>query len=207
MVDEKITGNELVEQVVYQDKIVKIVLPKSASVQGHLQVKPQKNLSKISEFSKEEAEHFFYTCSYTATLLFELMKAEGTNIIVNESKGVVADVVARKSDDVLDFTWQPLTIDEGEMNSALNSIKDNAFYVNNKDAKYFKQEEEPREGKITNNKDESNYEQLQKEKRKEARKEESGMKKGTSEEEEENTSLKKAKKQEDYLIRQLIRIP
>jgi hypothetical protein len=63
-------------------------------------------------------------------ILFQGLQAEGTNIIVDESgEKLIVHIVARKSDDGLNYHWEPQQLDEGVMKEAEETIKDKAFYL------------------------------------------------------------------------------
>ncbi|MBC8495731.1 HIT domain-containing protein [archaeon] len=108
--------------VLYEDDIAAAVLPANAAAKGHIIILPKRKVKYIEELSEEESEHIFYVSSYAATVLFESLGAQGTNIITNEGEEFYIDVVARKQDDGLNFQWQPKQLHTPEMDSVMSSI-------------------------------------------------------------------------------------
>jgi diadenosine tetraphosphate (Ap4A) HIT family hydrolase len=161
----------------YEDALVRAELAPDAASHGHVLVTPQRSAQHLGDLSEEESAHLFLVASYTASILFQGLKSEGTNIIVEEgSKGhsLVAHIIARKADDGLSFAWQPQKA--GDDKDILDRIKDKTFLIGRR--KSAPQEEsaaeEPEEPTKDLNGDEA---------------------------------LRDEEEQENYLIKQLIRIP
>ena len=106
-------------KLIYEDEIVKVGLPDKAATKGHLQVST--SFSSLEEMPDDIVEHLFFTSSFSATALFELLQAQGTNIIMNEG---VVDVIARIPDDGLNFLWTPTKADPAELDKVCSQIKD-----------------------------------------------------------------------------------
>lgn len=147
--------------IVYEDDHLFIVLPEKPACKGHLKVYSQKPVRFVHEL--EQREFFFTAASLAATALFELMGAQGTNIIINNGPfeggnvHLVADVMARFEGDGLDFQWQPTQLPDTEMQSAEERIRDKTFYIGKEQP-----EEEPKvveEGPapVTESSDGKNY--------------------------------------------------
>lgn len=138
--------------LLYQDSIASICISNHPSSQGHLQVIPTKHITKIEELSEQESTHMWHLASYSATVLFETLKAQGTNIILNsvdfEDKHLVIDVIARTQDDGLNFLWDPKKLDETTMSEVAKQIKDKLDVM-----KYY--QEHPNQNK--EHKDESSH--------------------------------------------------
>lgn len=116
--------------LIYEDQIVKAELIENAAASGHVTVTPQKQVRFLQELTNEESAHFFLVASYSAAILFQGLQAEGTNIIVDEEgERLIVHIVARKTDDGLNFAWEPKQLDEGVMKEAEERIKDKAFYL------------------------------------------------------------------------------
>ena len=65
----------------------------------------------------------FFGASYGTTALFELLGAQGTNIILNESEEQLCiDVVARSENDGLNFLWEPKQGDPNELKDVAKSF-------------------------------------------------------------------------------------
>ena len=99
-----------------------VELSDTPSVKGHLTVKNSKALGICNDV---EAVSFFSAVSLCATALFELVGAQGTNIIIQEKDDILqGDVLARMQNDGVDFLWQPTRGDPAELDSVAKSIKD-----------------------------------------------------------------------------------
>lgn len=120
MIQELLTEKE---RILYEDDVVAAVLVKNAAIKGHIKIIPKTPVKSIEELSEDELERIFYTASYAATLLFETIGAQGTNIITNEDDGFSMDVIARMPDDGLDFQWEPKQLPTSDLDSALSGIK------------------------------------------------------------------------------------
>lgn len=110
------------ERIIYEDDIAAAILVKNACAKGHIQIIPKRPVHKIEELSEEECEHIFRIASSTATVIFETIGAQGTNIISNEDDGFSIDVIARKQDDGLNFQWKPKQLPTNEMDAVMSSI-------------------------------------------------------------------------------------
>ncbi|MBU2560866.1 MAG: HIT family protein [Nanoarchaeota archaeon] len=124
---------ELAEQkqnMLYEDEIVLAVIPEKTATKGHVLVVAKDHHDNIQEIDDKELEHIFYTASFAATSLFETLEAHGTNIIAKTGSMIKKgghfhiDVIARKSDDGLNFLWTPKRLPEEEMKEAQGKIKD-----------------------------------------------------------------------------------
>lgn len=110
---------------IYEDAYVIARLAENAAVKGHIIIQPRRQARHLGELPPEESAHLFLVANYTAAILFQGLKAEGTNIICNEEEEqLTVHVLARRSDDGLSFQWQPQQIDEATMNEALERIRD-----------------------------------------------------------------------------------
>jgi histidine triad (HIT) family protein len=131
----------MAREKLYEDAICFVTLAEKPATVGHIKVYPQKPVKTLEELDDEFVQHMFFVASYSATALFEGLKAEGTNIIVNNGSSagqkedsICIDVIARFGDDKLDILWKPKKLDEAKMEEAFKAIKGEAFYVN-KDTK------------------------------------------------------------------------
>jgi diadenosine tetraphosphate (Ap4A) HIT family hydrolase len=113
-------------KLLYEDVFLKAELANPPAIGGHILIKPQEQLFLLSELQNEEREHFFFTASYGATLLFELLKAHATNIIINENpkEQLTAHIITRFQEDGLNFLWQPIPVPNEELQAIGKQIKD-----------------------------------------------------------------------------------
>lgn len=110
----------------YQDPLIEIALSDKPCAFGHLIVTPTKESYKIEDLSDDEVKHLFYGASYSATALFELLGAHGTNIILTElsNEKLNVNVIARKENDGLNFQWNPIKGNPLELKEVAKKIKD-----------------------------------------------------------------------------------
>lgn len=114
------------KNILYEDEVVVVIAPEKGCTKGHLKVIPKKHVKSIEEVSSKDAEHLFYTASYSATALFENLGAQGTNIICNSGEGehLEMHVISRMENDGLNFMWEPKQAEESDLKDALDRIKD-----------------------------------------------------------------------------------
>ncbi|MFP4523155.1 MAG: HIT family protein [Candidatus Nanoarchaeia archaeon] len=111
----------------YEDGLIRAELILPGANKGHLFVCPKEDYSSLEELDNTLRDHLFFTSSYVATLLFELVKAHGTNIILNEvEKPFGVHIIARYQDDGLNFLWEPKPGDQQKLVDIGKKIKDAA---------------------------------------------------------------------------------
>jgi diadenosine tetraphosphate (Ap4A) HIT family hydrolase len=120
------------EEIVFQNEVFSISVPAQAQAMGHLRIRPIRSVTALAELSFEETKAIFATANLISRLLFEWLKAEGTNIIANENKQVYVDVLARKENDGVMLHWEPQALTPQQMDDLQSRIKDKAFVVNKK---------------------------------------------------------------------------
>lgn len=140
--------------IVYEDALVQLRLASAAAAKGHLMLVPKKKTVHLSDLDEEESAHFFLVASYAAAIIFQGLKAEGTNIIVEE-QDLVAHIIGRKSDDGLNFQWKPGESDEGTLNDMQEAIKDKAFMIGKTAAE--EQREPMTENELQDEEERENY--------------------------------------------------
>ncbi len=120
--------------IVYEDDNYVAILPSKPAVPGHVKIIPRQHFSQLDEMSEELVEGLFFLANFASTAVFDAAKAHGTNIILNESDSHLAiDVIPRKDNDGLNFTWKPKQLSPAEMDEVHNKIKDKAFLIDRKD--------------------------------------------------------------------------
>ena len=81
-------------------------------------------------------EEIFFLANFSSVSAFEVLRAQGTNIILNETNNHLAvDVIPRRENDGLNFLWKPKQLTPEEMNEVHNRIKDKTFVIGQKEAK------------------------------------------------------------------------
>ena len=72
--------------VLYEDEKLVCVLPAKGSVAGQVDIYPKAEEKDIAKLSSEDSVHVFATASMIASLLFEGLKAQGTNILLRSGR-------------------------------------------------------------------------------------------------------------------------
>ncbi len=128
MAEENISLKE--SEYAYEDEICYAELGKG--VVGHVKIYSKKKVKKLEDLTADEVHHLFTVASYTATVVFESLGAQGTNILCNNSKNsdeLCIEIVPRNFSDDLDFQWPPKKFDDSEMQSISSRIKERAFFI------------------------------------------------------------------------------
>lgn len=118
----------MTESLLYEDRVLRIALPAKGLVQGHLVLRPASERQTVHELSGDEISYLLNASNFCAAMLFEVLGAHGTNIILNE-RPVRVDVVARKQDDNLPLLWTPKQLQPAEMTDAETKLHDAAFSI------------------------------------------------------------------------------
>ncbi len=121
------------KEVVYEDRVARAVMPEKGLTKGHVVVEPRREVSSIEDLPGEIRSHLFYIASYSATVLFESLDADGTNIVLNEGgsdgEGLRLDVVARYEDDSIDFLWDSEQASPESLSEMQSKLKKETFYI------------------------------------------------------------------------------
>ncbi|MDO8656951.1 MAG: HIT domain-containing protein, partial [Nanoarchaeota archaeon] len=130
----------------YEDEKILCVLPNAGVVPGHIQIYSKKEEKYIEKVSPEDSVYLFSAASICASLLFEAMKVQGTNLIVksgpsddNPDGKLCIHILPRKQDDSLQgLLWQPVQ-PKYNLDGVMEKIKDKMWKV-----KYAPKKEEPK---------------------------------------------------------------
>lgn len=128
--------------VLYEDDKILCVLPQQSAVAGHIQIYSKKEEKFVEKLSPEESVYLFSAASVVASLLFEALKGQGTNIILKS--GLTDDapdgklclhILSRKQDDSLQgLLWQPKQ-PSYNLEEVMEKIKDKMWKVEYKEEK------------------------------------------------------------------------
>ncbi|MBT7903336.1 HIT family protein [Candidatus Woesearchaeota archaeon] len=117
-------------EILYEDDVVYAVIPKTPAIKGHIQVITKKKYKSFESVPDKDVEHLMYTASFTATALFENLQPGGTNIMLDtgnmfseDENHIIVNVIARNTEDGLNFLWTPQQIPEGEISQIQEKIK------------------------------------------------------------------------------------
>jgi diadenosine tetraphosphate (Ap4A) HIT family hydrolase len=114
------------EKPVYKNKELGVFIPKSPTATGHIVVA---TLSHQKFEDVKDVNSFFSFGNTASVILFEGMKAQGTNIIMRSNEHASLDILPRVENDGLNFQWQPKKLSDKDMDKAASAIKDEAFYI------------------------------------------------------------------------------
>jgi len=122
------------EDIIYEDDYSVVAIANSAI--GHMKVYSKK-AKRLNELDDDSIERLFVTASYAATMAFEGLGAQGTNIVINDMNAnevVCIDVLPRKFEDNIDLLWEPKKMTEQDFMDASKRIKDNCDLIEHKKA-------------------------------------------------------------------------
>ncbi|MBN2422750.1 HIT family protein [Candidatus Woesearchaeota archaeon] len=126
----KIMENKKEFKIIYEDDVCIALLHESPSVPGHTLLFPKEHFPILEEIPDKITEHLFVVANKISMLLFELLKATGTNIIINngtdagqELPHFLINIIPRKEKDNLNFEWAPKKKGEDELKTTLSMIK------------------------------------------------------------------------------------
>ncbi|MCM2326188.1 MAG: HIT domain-containing protein [Candidatus Woesearchaeota archaeon] len=88
-------------------------VPKKSACKGHIEL-----------HAKSRDPEFFMYSNICSSASFDLLGAQGSNIIIDDSDaGIKAHIIPRFSDDGLNFLWTPKKLDEHTMSGIQSSIE------------------------------------------------------------------------------------
>lgn len=116
---------------IHEDDFVIAALDIRPANQGHLIVFPKKHYSLTAQMPDNEVAHLFKIANKLATKVFDVVKAEGTNIFLangyvagQTAPHVLVHVIPRFQEDNIVFQWEPKKIDNKENDKIIASLKD-----------------------------------------------------------------------------------
>lgn len=74
------------ERVVYEDAAVVALAPEQPTALGHIQVLPKQHVENIDDLPEDVVIQLYFVASYAASAIFETAGAQGTNIIALNGK-------------------------------------------------------------------------------------------------------------------------
>lgn len=116
---------------IYEDKDVFAFLSPTPSTIGHIVVMPKRHVPIIEALSDDVVSHMFNVANKISIAAFESLKIEGTNIIIQngveagqESPHFSLNIIPRKTGDGLMFEWPTKQLSEEEMATIELQLKD-----------------------------------------------------------------------------------
>jgi histidine triad (HIT) family protein len=119
------------EKFMYADEKLLISSALEPSTLGHLQLWPKAHYNILEQVPDTELSNFIGIANKLSMLLFQLMRAEGTNILIQN--GLPAGqtiahfsihVLPRKEGDGITLSWNPKKSSNEDLEYAMNKIKD-----------------------------------------------------------------------------------
>jgi histidine triad (HIT) family protein len=125
-----ISGKRKTALLYQDDKLMAFMAEQPATI-GHMIVLPKKHLPIFEASTDEDAEKIFKVANKASIALFEAIKCEGTNILINngidagqEEPHFSINLIARREGDGLSFEWAPKQLSEEEMASVEIQLKE-----------------------------------------------------------------------------------
>jgi diadenosine tetraphosphate (Ap4A) HIT family hydrolase len=117
---------------VYRDDACYATINDEPSTLGHIRIYPHSQIECLENMKSTEVLHLFKVASICSSMLYEGMKAQGTNIICHNGKGqhpLCIEVLARFNEDNLGLMWEPTQGNPAEITTTANMIKDKIIPV------------------------------------------------------------------------------
>ena len=122
--------------VIYEDEKVRAIIPNNASAKGQVTLYSKKESQYIEKLSQEDSAYLFFTASMVSKVVFEAVKAQGTNILLmsgesddNPSGALAIHILPRWQDDGLQgLIWEPKR-PSYNLDDVASKIKDKAWNV------------------------------------------------------------------------------
>ena len=128
------------EDIIYEDDYSVVAIASTAI--GHMKVYSKKG-KRLNDLDDDSIERLFITASYAATMAFEGLGAQGTNLIINDmnkNESLCIEVLPRKFEDNIDLLWEPKKMTEQDFMDASKRIKDNCDLIEYKKKEKAKKE-------------------------------------------------------------------
>lgn len=98
-------------------------IPEKGAARGHIRF-------SVKGRTPENVALAGFCANITASVLFERMQAQGTNIILQLTKEEARiEVIARAEDDKLNLLWEGKQVDPGQMNDIQERIRNKTFFI------------------------------------------------------------------------------
>jgi len=140
-----IAENKIKSKKIYEDKEIIIVLEINPSNPGHTIVFPKQHIQVLSQL--KDVSHLFNLVNKISSVLFDTLKAQGTNIFVANGQAagqliphVVINIIPRFNEDKLNLFLEHKKTTEEELDKILNKIKEKSSIL--------LESEKPKERKI-----------------------------------------------------------
>lgn len=151
--------------LLFEDEHTALLLAPKPATPGHVILVPKQHAAILEQIPDFVIGKLFDKANTISIAVFEMLGAEGTNIIVNNGitagqsvNHCVVNVLPRRQNDGLNFTWQPKQLSEEEMSTVELTLKEEAKSI----GVFEKEAPKPKEittkaEEIEENQDEVNY--------------------------------------------------
>lgn len=136
-------------KVVYEDEDCMGVLDINPANKGHVLLFPKKHAQLTTQIEDHDFAHLMKVANKISGVLFETLKAEGTNIVIQNGPAAgqtaphaLVHVIPRYAKDGVQIGWQPKKQSEEEMDETLKKIQEKDISVKKEDI-VIKQEPPP----------------------------------------------------------------
>ncbi len=138
--------------VLFEDeKVVVALAPKPATI-GHILVMPKEHFPILEQVPDFVASELFVKANKVSIGLFETLKIEGTNMIIQNGTGAGQNfshcsiqVIPRVTNDGMNLLWKPKQLSEEEMATVELKVKDETKLI----GEFEKEKPKPKEVKET----------------------------------------------------------
>lgn len=114
---------------IYEDELVVCVLDIFPASKGHVLVIPKKHISVSAQLDEALSSHLFNVGNKMSAVLFESLKAEGTNLLIANGAAagqkvdhLVLHIIPRYKDDGVNISWKSEQIKEEELKNVYSQI-------------------------------------------------------------------------------------
>lgn len=152
------------EGMLFEDEQLAVMLAPKPATPGHILLVPKQHAAILEQIPDFVIGKLFDKANKVSIAVFETLGAEGTNIIVNNgiaagqtTNHCVLNVLPRRENDGLNFTWATKQLSEEEMSTIELKLKDESkgIGVFEKEKPKPKEEKKPEEVKEAH--EEENY--------------------------------------------------
>ncbi|MEM0231368.1 MAG: HIT domain-containing protein [Candidatus Woesearchaeota archaeon] len=188
---------------IYEDEMAVAFLSERPVSRGHVVLAPKQHYPILEATPDYVAGHLLVVANSISAVLFSALDAQGTNILVQNGEAAGQDtahllihIIPRYSEDGINFQWQPRQLSEEQMSMVELALKEQAKQISN----FEKEKPKPinLDRKLEPGQEASTPESVQKA---EKPAENAGSKA------EQSKTPDRAERVENYLIKQLRRMP
>ncbi|MFP4112125.1 MAG: HIT family protein [Candidatus Woesearchaeota archaeon] len=128
----KIAEKEKTLGIVYEDELCTAFVDDKPAMPGQVTLIPKRHYPIIETVPDETIEHMFNIANKLSTILFEVIGAKGTNILIQNGPSAGQDVAAhvsiniipRQDNDNLDLQWDMSQASEDDLSTAELMLKE-----------------------------------------------------------------------------------